>query len=159
MHVRLVACFAFAGTILTCGARARAQGSDLEDRARSWYDQAAREFAAGSYGVAARDFLAADTYGPSPTALEMALRAAQSSRDDAMIAAVIARARGRSLPPEVADHVRDATKKVLSSLGEIEVVCDPKPRDGRCTRLRRLAIREPENPRRSGDFHCGDEGI
>ncbi len=120
---------ALAAALFVAGALAvpapSARADDTKD-AREAYDRGARAFGQGSYAVAATEFSRADELGPTPAALEMALKAAILAEDPVLAMSLVDRADARAPNASVAAQVARARDRFSDKVARVKITC-PAP--------------------------------
>jgi hypothetical protein len=128
----LAACALVLG--VTGVAHAGKPGADSD--AAHAYDAGAKAFLAKDHASAVKSFLTADALSPSDASMEMALRAAEASGDPMLVLQVGARAREgdreRELGASLRERVASAVDNAKREVGEVDVQCQPRTRDGTC---------------------------
>lgn len=104
-------------------AHAPAVRADDTRDAREAYDRGARAFGQGSYSVAATEFARADELGPTPAALEMALKAAILAEDPVLSMALVERAAARAPNASVAAQVGRARDRFSDKVARLKITC------------------------------------
>ncbi len=99
-----------------------ARADDTKD-ARDAYDRGARAFGQGSYSVAATEFSRADELGPTPAALEMALKASILAEDPVLSMALVERAAARPPNASVAAQVGRAKDRFSDKVARLKITC------------------------------------
>lgn len=90
------------------------------------YERGARAFGQGSYAVAATEFARADELGPTPAALEMALKASILAEDPVLAMTLVDRAAARPANASVAAQVARAKDRFSDKVARLSITC-PAP--------------------------------
>jgi len=105
---------------------ARAEDTADTKAAHEAYERGARAFGQGSYSVAATEFARADELGPTPAALEMALKASILAEDPVLAMTLVDRASTRPDNASVAAQVARAKDRFSDKVGRLSITC-PAP--------------------------------
>lgn len=112
-----------AGWIASAGPAAIADEPADTKAAHESYERGARAFGQGSYAVAATEFARADELGPTPAALEMALKAAILADDPVLGMSLVDRAAARPPNASVGAQVARAKDRFADKVGRLEITC------------------------------------
>jgi hypothetical protein len=99
-------------------------------RAKEAYDRGLAAHKKGDLKMAAQEFARADSYAPSPVALQAALDAAVEADDAPLGAELLERSRREPAPPGLAASITAAHLKFSGRTGKVRVAC---PTSAACT--------------------------
>lgn len=97
-----------------------------KQHAKEAYDRGLDAHKHGEMARAAKEFAAADSYSPSPFALQAALDAAIDADDVALGAELLERAKREPAPPALASSITAATIKFNGRAGKVFIKCPTK---------------------------------